>query len=118
MKVEVAFATTEKQLIVPLDVPPDTTAHQAIVLSKIATQFPEYNPEYNMEKPTIGIFSHKVPLETIIKENDRIEIYRPLQSDPKQKRHARTNNTRRDQKKPRDDKTSTATDTDKVDCDQ
>ncbi len=33
----------------------------------------------------VGIFSKQVCLETIVREGDRIEIYRPLLIDPKEK---------------------------------
>ncbi|CDZ78036.1 hypothetical protein BN59_02333 [Legionella massiliensis] len=38
---------------------------------------------------TVGIFSKQVPLERIVKSGDRIEVYRPLTLDPKEKRRQR-----------------------------
>lgn len=37
----------------------------------------------------IGIYAKPVPLTTVVKSNDRIEIYRPLLLDPKEKRRQR-----------------------------
>ena len=37
----------------------------------------------------VGIFGTIVPLNTIVKTGDRIEIYRPLLIDPKEKRRLR-----------------------------
>ena len=36
-----------------------------------------------------GIYGKKVPLETVLKPQNRIEIYRPLQIDPKAARRKR-----------------------------
>ena len=45
------------------------------------------HPEVNDQ--VVGIFSKVVPLNTKIKPGDRIEIYRPLLIDPKDKRRQR-----------------------------
>ncbi len=45
------------------------------------------NPEISEFK--LGIFSKSVSLDTIIKPGDRLEIYRPLLIDPKEKRRQR-----------------------------
>lgn len=37
----------------------------------------------------LGIFAKQVTLDTVLKSGDRIEIYRPLQLDPKEKRRQR-----------------------------
>ena len=38
---------------------------------------------------TVGIWSRKEPLETRLRERDRVEIYRPLLCDPKEARRLR-----------------------------
>lgn len=40
----------------------------------------------------IGLWGKRVPLDTALKEGDRIERYRGLIADPKQARHQRANN--------------------------
>lgn len=35
---------------------------------------------------TVGIFARRVTWDTILKPGDRVEVYRPLQIDPKEKR--------------------------------
>ncbi|MDF1678751.1 MAG: RnfH family protein [Legionellaceae bacterium] len=40
-----------------------------------------------------GIFSKPVLADTVVKPGDRIELYRPLMGDPKEKRRARAKNT-------------------------
>lgn len=85
IEVEVAFAEPKKQLIVPLLVKPGTTAGEAITLSNIADEF----PDYDMDSLNIGIFSKACKREQVLKEYDRVEIYRPLIADPKEVRKRR-----------------------------
>ena len=83
--IEVAFALPGRQSIVQLSVPLGTTAEQAIALSGITNQFSEIDPD-NLQ---LGIFGKAVPLQTVLRTHDRVEIYRPLIADPKQVRRAR-----------------------------
>ena len=84
--VEVAYATPERQLIVPLAVPVGTTAMEAVRRSNIAAEF----AEIDIEKDQMGIFSkpldgkgRPLPDEYELCAWDRVEIYRPLLIDPK-----------------------------------
>ncbi|NOZ52755.1 MAG: RnfH family protein [Gammaproteobacteria bacterium] len=83
--VEVAYATPATQVIIPLDVAEGTTAEQAIIQSGIIDQFPEIDLSHNK----IGIFSKITKKETLLREKDRVEIYRPLIADPKAVRKQR-----------------------------
>lgn len=95
--VEVAFATPEKQLILPLTVPVGTTAFEAAVLSNIADEF----SEIDLESMPMGIFSKPLDgkgrptaKEYVLQMRDRVEIYRPLIIDPKAARLARAEKTK------------------------
>jgi putative ubiquitin-RnfH superfamily antitoxin RatB of RatAB toxin-antitoxin module len=79
IRVEVAFATPEAQLIVPLEVPVGTTAAEAVRLSTIEDHFPEI--DLNVNK--LGVFGKHVRADRILRAGDRVEIYRPLKADPK-----------------------------------
>ena len=83
--VEVAYAKPERQLIIPLQVKPGTTLVDAIRLSGILEQF----PEIDLESSKFGIFSKINKPDTILREKDRVEIYRPLIADPKESRRKR-----------------------------
>jgi putative ubiquitin-RnfH superfamily antitoxin RatB of RatAB toxin-antitoxin module len=83
--VEVAYALPEKQLILPLQVKPGTTLLEAIRLSGILEHF----PEIDLENSKFGVFSKLSPPETVLKEKDRVEIYRQLIADPKDSRRRR-----------------------------
>ncbi len=80
--VEVAAALNKQHFIKQLQVPEGTTVEQAIKLSMIK----EFYPEIDYSALKVGIYSKIVKLENIIQQNDRIEIYRPLTIEPKEKR--------------------------------
>ncbi len=84
MKVEVAYATPEKQQIIALEVSEGTTALEAVHQSGIRDVFPEIDPDGD----NMGIFGKviKSPAEHPLRDGDRVEIYRPLKIDPKQAR--------------------------------
>lgn len=87
--VEVAYATPERQLIVPLNVPLGTTAYEAVKLSNICDEF----SGISIDRDPMGIFSKPLdgrgrpkPREYPLCAGDRVEIYRPLIIDPKRAR--------------------------------
>jgi putative ubiquitin-RnfH superfamily antitoxin RatB of RatAB toxin-antitoxin module len=81
LSVVVAYATPQRQLVVKLQVPAGTTVEQAIEASALRVQFPAIEA-----RPSVGIFSRKVALDTPLATGDRVEIYRPLAVDPKEAR--------------------------------
>ncbi len=83
--IEVAYAKPERQLILTVDVAHDSTIEDAIHASGILQEF----PEIDLEKQGVGIFSQPKSLRDKIKAGDRIEIYRSLIADPKEKRRDR-----------------------------
>lgn len=85
IEVEVAYARHERQLIVKLTVAQGTTAQQAVELSRIAEQF----PEIDLANLQLGVFGKAVKPDTVLREHDRVEIYRPLTADPKEVRRRR-----------------------------
>jgi len=83
--VEVAYALPDKQVIIPLQVEPGTTLEQAVALSGIVEQFPEIDLSVNK----VGIFSKLSKRDAVLREHDRVEIYRKLIADPKKVRKER-----------------------------
>ena len=82
ISIEVACATPEKQLIIKLEVPPGTGARAAVELSAIQEQF----PQLDVRQSAIGIFGEVVNDDHPLKQDDRVEIYRPLINDPRDAR--------------------------------
>jgi putative ubiquitin-RnfH superfamily antitoxin RatB of RatAB toxin-antitoxin module len=85
IKVEVAYAKPEEQVLVRLEVPAGTTLQQAIEQSGILDRF----PEIDSGKLKAGIFGKLKKLTETLREGDRVEIYRPLIADPKEVRKQR-----------------------------
>ena len=85
VNVEVAYAGSDKQLIIPLQVKESCTVEKAIELSGIVGQFPEIDLTINK----VGVFSQICSLSKCLQENDRVEIYRALAIDPMEARRRR-----------------------------
>ncbi|HEB58765.1 MAG TPA: RnfH family protein [Gammaproteobacteria bacterium] len=85
ISVEVAYARSDRQLIVEEKVPEGSTVREAIELSGILEKFPEIDLAVNK----VGIYGKLVKLDSVPRERDRIEIYRPLIADPKTSRKKR-----------------------------
>ncbi len=80
MKVEVVYALPEEQSLIALDVQEGTTVMEAIVLSQLLNKY----PEIDLNTYKVGIFSKVTTLTAVLREFDRVEIYRPLKIDPKE----------------------------------
>ncbi|WP_422450088.1 MULTISPECIES: RnfH family protein [unclassified Endozoicomonas] len=85
--VEVAYARAHEQKIIALQVKEGTTVLEAARKSGIV----DYFPEINLAEAKLGIFGKAVlkPAEQLLKEGERVEIYRPLIADPKEVRKRR-----------------------------
>lgn len=92
--VEVAFALPEKQRIVSLKVPPGTTARQAVALAALEREFSEL-PLAAFSEADLGIFGKLLrdPEGHQLRAGDRVEVYRPLEIDPKEARTRRAQST-------------------------
>jgi len=85
MKVEVAYARPDVQILLEQDVPEGATVEEVIQLSGILARF----PEIDLSKQKVGVFGKVAPLNKPLQERDRVEIYRPLIADPKAARRQR-----------------------------
>lgn len=83
--IEVAYATSEQQIIIALKIPEDAAVDYAINASGLLNRFPEID-ETDIKA---GIFGNVCKLDRLLKQGDRIEIYRPLIHDPKEARRQR-----------------------------
>jgi hypothetical protein len=50
---------------------------------------PEQCPEIDLQTLEVGVWGRKSPLDHLLRESDRVEIYRPLTVDPKVARRER-----------------------------
>lgn len=83
--VEVAYALPQKQEVLSLKVKSGATVSQAIEQSGILADF----PEIDLASAKVGIFGKQAKLDAVLRDKDRIEIYRPLIADPKEIRKKR-----------------------------
>lgn len=96
INVEVVFALPSKQRLVSLEVAQGTTAADVVLLADLASFFPEMGDEFFAQAP-LGIFGKalKTPASYCLRDGDRVEVYRPLEIDPKSARQARAQKQQR-----------------------
>lgn len=84
LRIEVAYARPDLQKIVELEVDEETSVFDAASRSGLEQIF----PEISYEEIDMGVFGKvvKKPHEELLRDGDRIELYRPLIIDPKQAR--------------------------------
>lgn len=83
--IEVAYAANSRQKMVTVKLPIGSTAEEAVRKSGLLGEFPEIDLAINK----VGIFSKACKLDTVLRDKDRVEIYRPLIADPKEVRRQR-----------------------------
>ncbi len=82
LDVEVVYARRDVQEITPVRVPRGATIRAAIERSRILDRWTEIDLAVNR----VGIFGSLRELGDTVQDGDRVEIYRPLQVDPKEAR--------------------------------
>jgi putative ubiquitin-RnfH superfamily antitoxin RatB of RatAB toxin-antitoxin module len=85
LNIEVVYALPEEQLLLRKTVPAGTTVVDAIRASGMLDK----HPEIDLDKNKLGIFGKLTKADTVLRDKDRIEIYRPLIADPKEVRRKR-----------------------------
>lgn len=85
LRVEVAYALSERQEVVTVLVPSGATLREAVEASGVLSR----HPEIDLSKRNCGIFGRIVALDTPLEGGDRVEIYRELIADPKEARRRR-----------------------------
>ncbi len=88
ISVELIYIKPGSQNRLTLKLPQGSNISQAINRSGLLRHFPEIDLSINK----VGIFSKIQPVDTLLNEGDRIEIYRPLVADPKEARRRRAKN--------------------------
>jgi putative ubiquitin-RnfH superfamily antitoxin RatB of RatAB toxin-antitoxin module len=83
--VQVSCAMEDTSVVITVHVKRGTTIREAFELSNIR----KIAKNVKLVEGQVGIFSEIKPLDTIVRENDRIEIYRPLATPPKETRKKR-----------------------------
>lgn len=85
VNIEVVYGTAEKQFLQRMVVRQGTTAREAVLQSRVGEEF----SDADIANAPLGIFGKVVKDETVLRDKDRVEIYRPLLIDPKDARRLR-----------------------------
>lgn len=84
VNVEIVYVAADQAVVqLKVSLQAGATVSDALNESGILVAHPE------VQALPIGIFSKRVTMETVLKPGDRLEIYRPLRLDPKEKRRQR-----------------------------
>ncbi|HQX08036.1 MAG TPA: RnfH family protein [Zoogloea sp.] len=86
INVLVCYALRDRQEIVQLRLPEGSTVQRAVEASGLLQK----HPEIDLAKGNkLGVFAKLVKADTVLRDKDRVEIYRPLIADPKEVRRKR-----------------------------
>jgi len=83
--VEVVYALPDRQIVVSVEAGPGATLREVIERSGILQRC----PEIDLARQRVGTFGRVRGLDEAVAPGERIEIYRPLPSDPKEMRRRR-----------------------------
>jgi putative ubiquitin-RnfH superfamily antitoxin RatB of RatAB toxin-antitoxin module len=81
--VQVCYPSAPRPLLRELTLAEGSTLHDALQASGIDV------PGLDLATCPVGIFGKKKTPDTVLREGDRVEIYRPLVADPKDARRRR-----------------------------
>jgi putative ubiquitin-RnfH superfamily antitoxin RatB of RatAB toxin-antitoxin module len=82
MRVEIVFALRERQELIEAEVGEGATVDDVIAASDLARVF----PEVDFTALQAGIWGKPVARDKPVRDGDRVELYRPLEIDPKEAR--------------------------------
>ncbi|AMP00922.1 rnfH Ubiquitin family protein [Collimonas arenae] len=85
IRIQVCYATPELQVLRELEVPAGTLLHEGIKRSGLLQEM----REIDLTCWRVGIYGKLKTLDTVLRDRDRIEIYRPLIADPMESRRKR-----------------------------
>jgi putative ubiquitin-RnfH superfamily antitoxin RatB of RatAB toxin-antitoxin module len=86
LRVSVAYSPRAGELDeVVIELPSGTTLIEAIRASGVEQR----HPGLDLSRAKRGVWGRVQPDDTVLRERDRVEIYRPLQVDPKEARRLR-----------------------------
>ncbi|WP_144146511.1 RnfH family protein [Paraburkholderia sp. BCC1884] len=91
LSIEVCYALPGEQTLLAVDLPEGATLKQALDASGILQRC----PQIDLTTQKVGVFGKLKPLDAVLADHDRVEIYRPLLVDPKLSRQRRVEKTRK-----------------------
>ncbi|HUQ27323.1 MAG TPA: RnfH family protein [Usitatibacter sp.] len=85
MRVALAVALAARQEVIELQLPAHATVADAIAAARLHERF----PGVDFSAMRTGIWSRVAAPSTVLREGDRVELYRALEADPKDMRRTR-----------------------------
>lgn len=85
VRVEVCYATPDRQTIVDLEL--DVGATVATALAAVASREPF--ARLDLFEVAVGVYGQRVDRQRVLEDGDRVELYRSLAMDPKEARRQR-----------------------------
>jgi putative ubiquitin-RnfH superfamily antitoxin RatB of RatAB toxin-antitoxin module len=85
LRIDIVYALPQREWLRRLELPPGSTVADAVQRSGLREEI----PGIELDDAGVGIFGRAVTLDTCLRDGDRVELYRPLQCDPKQVRRER-----------------------------
>ncbi len=82
IKIEVAFALPDRQWLKSLTVTASKTAREIISESGLRASV----PDFDFDNCLVGIWGREIEWSTLLRDGDRLEVYRPLELDPREAR--------------------------------
>jgi uncharacterized protein len=76
MRIQVAVALAARQEVIEIELPEGSTVADALAAARL-------------EAESVGVWSKPCSPQTRLRDGDRVEIYRPLQADPREMRRVR-----------------------------
>ncbi len=83
--VEVVYALKDVQKVIRLNLEDTATVKDAVERSGLMDD----HPEIDLGKNKLGIWNKLAKADAVLRDQDRVEIYRPLIADPKEVRKQR-----------------------------
>ncbi|MGB6307273.1 MAG: RnfH family protein [Steroidobacteraceae bacterium] len=91
IRVEIAYAEPQRAIVKTLSLPAGSRIADAL---RAAALDPDFKGVDLVNSP-LGVFGIAAGKDYVLKEGDRIEIYRPLAADPKDARRSRVQQARK-----------------------
>lgn len=85
IQVEVVYALASRQEVKLLKLPTGSTVANAVKASGLIEKY----PEIDLQKGKFGVWNKLSKSDVMLRDRDRVEIYRPLIADPKEVRKQR-----------------------------
>ncbi|GKT11220.1 MAG: hypothetical protein ISEC1_P0183 [Thiomicrorhabdus sp.] len=90
IQIEVAYALETQQFLFIESVEEGCTVELALKASQLLQEFPDLNTD------KLGIFGKLVKPDQVLRAGDRIEVYRPLKADPRDRRRKKVEEARKE----------------------